>query len=86
MWSLCPELRGHLAATINMIRDTAAQLSGQSGSSCGGDYTWGPNNDWGYGTIDAVGAVQAAGAWCTGEIFEDGFESGSTSAWSATVP
>ena len=86
MWSACPELRGHVEATISMIRDTAVPLTGQTGSSCGGDYTVGPNNDWGYGTIDAVAAVQLAGAWCTGEIFEDGFESGDSSAWSATVP
>ncbi|MBN1584736.1 MAG: carboxypeptidase regulatory-like domain-containing protein, partial [Anaerolineae bacterium] len=30
------------------------------GSNCGGDYADGPNNDWGYGTIDALAAVQQA--------------------------
>ncbi len=86
MWSACPEMRGHVAATINLIRATAVPLTGQTGSSCGGDYTAGPNNDWGFGTISAVAAVQAAFDWCDGVVFADGFESGSTSAWSATVP
>jgi hypothetical protein len=86
MWSACPEMRGHVPATINLIRATAVPLTGQTGSSCGGDYTAGPNNDWGFGTISAVAAVQAAFEWCDGVVFVDGFESGSTSAWSATVP
>ena len=30
-----------------------------TGSNCGGDYTVGPNNDWGFGTIDALAAVEA---------------------------
>jgi len=34
-------------------------LTGQTGSNCGGNYTTGPNNDWGNGTIDALAAVQA---------------------------
>lgn len=86
MWSACPEMRGHVPATINLVRATAVPLTGQTGSSCGGDYTAGPNNDWGFGTISAVAAVQAAFDWCDGVVFADGFESGSTSAWSATVP
>lgn len=86
MWSACPEMRGRVEPTINMIHDTAVPLTGQPGSGCGGDYTWGPNNDWGFGTIYAPAAVQAAFDWCDGVVFADGFESGSTSAWSATVP
>jgi len=86
MWSACPEMRGHVPATMSLIQDTAVPLTGQPGSSCGGDYTVGPNNDWGYGTIDAFTSVLLAFYWCDGVIFTDGFESGDTDAWSATVP
>ncbi len=86
MWSACPDLRGVVEPTITIIRDTAVPLTGQPGSGCGGDYTHGPNNDWGYGTVYAPAAVQAALDWCAGAIFADGFESGGTSAWSVTVP
>lgn len=40
----------------------------------------------GFGTISAVAAVQVAFDWCDGVIFNDGFDFGATSAWSATVP
>jgi PKD repeat protein len=61
IWSACPSLAGQVANTIQIIQDTAVPLTGQGGSNCGGDYTVGPNNDWGFGTIDALGAVQACG-------------------------
>ena len=60
MWSAAPALRGQVEQTIEIIRDTAAPLTGQGGSNCGGDYDVGPNNDWGFGTIDALAAVQMA--------------------------
>lgn len=60
MWSANPGLRGMITETMDIIKDTAVPLTGQSGSSCGGDYTDGPNNDWGYGTIDALAAVEQA--------------------------
>ncbi len=60
IWSANPALRGQVDQTIDIIRDTAAPLTGQNGSNCGGDYTTGPNNDWGFGTIDSLAAVQAA--------------------------
>jgi PKD repeat protein/subtilisin family serine protease len=60
IWSANPALRGQVALTLQIIKDTAVPLTGQGGSNCGGDYTNGPNNDWGYGTIDALAAVQAA--------------------------
>lgn len=63
MWSANPALRGQVEATLQIIKDSAVPLTGQTGSSCGGDYTTGPNNDWGYGTIDALAAVQAAIAY-----------------------
>jgi subtilisin family serine protease len=61
LWSANPALRGDIAGTVQIIKDTASPLTGQNGSNCGGDYTVGPNNDWGVGTIDALAAVLAAG-------------------------
>jgi uncharacterized repeat protein (TIGR01451 family) len=66
MWSACPAFIGEVESTIQIIQDTAVPLTGQGGSACGGDYTDGPNNDWGFGTIDAYAAVQAVLAQCTG--------------------
>jgi subtilisin family serine protease len=60
MWSANPALTGFVEETIQIIKDTAVPLTGQGGSNCGGDYDTGPNNDWGYGTIDALAAVNAA--------------------------
>jgi len=59
MWHASPTLRGDVSTTVQAIRDTAVPLTGQ-GSNCGGDYTSGPNNEWGYGSIDALAAVQEA--------------------------
>jgi hypothetical protein len=58
MWSANPALRGLVTETMQIIGDTARPLTGQPGSNCGGNYTVGPNNDWGYGTLDALAAVQ----------------------------
>ena len=66
LWSACPALSGLVDITNQMIADTAAPLTGQQGSNCGGDYTMGPNNDWGTGTIDAQAAVQSALIFCGG--------------------
>ena len=60
LWSANPALRGQVALTTQIIKDTAAPLTGQGGSNCGGNYDVGPNNDWGYGTIDALAAVTRA--------------------------
>ena len=60
MWSASPGLRGNVVETEQIIMDTAIPLTGQTGSNCGGDYSEGPNNDWGHGTIDALAAVEAA--------------------------
>lgn len=60
MWNASPALQGDIAQTYDAIYDTAVRLVGQPGSNCGGDYTTGPNNDWGYGTIDALAAVNEA--------------------------
>ncbi len=60
IWSANPALRGQISTTYQIIYDTAVRLVGQPGSSCGGNYVDGPNNDWGYGTIDAYQAVLQA--------------------------
>jgi subtilisin family serine protease len=60
IWSANPALRGQIQITYDIIQQTVAPLTGQNGSNCGGDYTIGPNNDWGYGTIYAMAAVQMA--------------------------
>ena len=53
LWQAVPSLKGHVPETIAAIKARAVPLAGQGGSNCGGNYTTGPNNDWGMGTIDA---------------------------------
>lgn len=61
MWSANPALVGRVEPTYNLIKQASVPLAGQAGPpGCGGDYTTGPNNDWGYGTIDALAAIQMA--------------------------
>ncbi len=60
IWSANPALRGQIQTTYDIIQQTVIPLSGQPGSNCGGDYQVGPNNDWGWGTIDAYAAVNLA--------------------------
>jgi len=60
MWSANPALRGLVQTTTELIIQSTVPLSNQPGSNCGGDYITGPNHDWGYGTINAATAVQAA--------------------------
>jgi PKD repeat protein len=62
MWSACPTFAGRVNDTYQIIKDTATPLAYTG--SCGGDYVTGPNNDWGYGTIDALAAVQGIIAQC----------------------
>ena len=64
MWSACPSLQGQVYPTIDLITQTATPVNYTG--SCGGNYVTGPNNDWGYGTIDALAAVQAAITQCGG--------------------
>ena len=66
MWQACPSLQGLVDITVDMIKSTAGPLTGQNGSNCGGDYTTGPNNDWGNGTIDAQAVLQQALVFCGG--------------------
>jgi len=60
LWSANPALRGQIDTTYSIIQQTVTPLTGQGGSNCGGDYNVGPNNDWGYGTIDAYAAALLA--------------------------
>jgi hypothetical protein len=60
MWAANPGLRGLVPETQQILFTTGVPLTGQTGANCGGDYVVGPNHDWGYGTIDALAAVEAA--------------------------
>jgi subtilisin family serine protease len=60
LWSANPGLRGMVAETAEIIKQTAVPLVDDTGYSCGGDYVTGPNHDWGYGTIDALAAAMMA--------------------------
>jgi subtilisin family serine protease len=60
MWQAAPGFEGMVEETYDIIHSTAVPLTGVTGSNCGGDYTTGPNNDWGFGTIDALAAVEEA--------------------------
>ncbi len=73
MWSACPAYRGQVYQTMDMITETAVPLTGQGGSNCGGDYVDGPNYDWGYGTIDALEAVEYILAQCSGTGTLEGY-------------
>lgn len=76
IWSGRPELTGDIAATRSLLDRAAIDTSDLT---CDGDP--GNNNVWGEGRLDALDAFEAPVV-----IFEDGFESGDTSAWSNTVP
>ncbi|MFZ2096338.1 MAG: carboxypeptidase regulatory-like domain-containing protein, partial [Anaerolineales bacterium] len=59
LWSANPALRGQIDTTYSIIQQTAEPIPGYVGV-CGGDYVTGPNNDWGYGTINAYDAAVLA--------------------------
>gem|GEM_PF-1503571 len=59
VWQAAPYLKGHIPETIAAIKAQAVPLTGQNGSNCGGNYTTGPNNDWGTGTIDAKAIIDS---------------------------
>lgn len=77
-----PALAGNVDALEELIRESAFH-PGTSGQVCGGisATTW-PNNTFGWGRIDALAAVQLRQS---GFLFRDGFETGATDDWSATV-
>jgi len=68
LWSFAPGLRGQVEETMDLIQGGTIPLTGQAGSSCGGDYTQGPNNDWGYGTINSFYAFFLS--WLVGGYME----------------
>jgi hypothetical protein len=65
LWSACISHQGKVQETAAIITQTASPVTSYVGS-CGGNYTTGPNNDWGYGTINALAAAQKALAQCAG--------------------
>jgi subtilisin family serine protease len=60
MWSANPALRGNVAATEQILAETAQPLPSVP-PACNG--SGGANNVAGYGLVDAYGAVEAALAW-----------------------
>lgn len=85
IWSANPILRGNIYDTSQIIYDTAVPLTGQMGSNCGGDYETGPNNDWGYGTIDALAAVEQAQMYGSAGTLQGSVTDSTTSAPLADV-
>ena len=57
--SAAPELVGQVDLTAWVLEQTAVPMN-DPGSSCGGDYVDGPNNDWGYGLLNVFNAVTLA--------------------------
>jgi subtilisin family serine protease len=60
MWSAQPRLIGNIERTEQILIETAQPYTGQLTECAGGDTSGGPNNDTGYGVLDAYAAVQAA--------------------------
>jgi hypothetical protein len=77
-----PTLAGHPATLEELIRESAFHPA-TSAQVCGGLSAQNfPNNTFGFGRIDALAAVQLRQS---GFLFQDGFESGLTDDWEATV-
>lgn len=60
VWAAKPAMRGNIAATEQLLRDTAVKL--QTTENCGGTAGQVPNNTYGYGRIDALAAVGGGGS------------------------
>ncbi len=69
MWSAVPRLVGDVDLTEHIIRVTAQS---KIDTTCGGDPRGRPNNVWGWGTVDALTAVQAARCAAYGDLDLDG--------------
>ena len=67
-----------LSYGADLPRTTTQSCSGVAGTEV-------PNNTFGWGRIDLVLPLPATCA-PTGELYADGFETGDTGSWSATVP
>lgn len=59
-WSAQPALRGDIAATAQLLADTAVPI--QTVENCGGAAGQVPNNTYGYGRVDALLAATTPGA------------------------
>jgi subtilisin family serine protease len=69
MWSAAPRLMGDVDLTEQIIRVTAQS---KIDTTCGGDPSGRPNNVWGWGTVDALAAVEAARCAAYGDLDLDG--------------
>lgn len=80
LWSCAPALVGQIDSSFMALQDGAAV---PPAGNCGAPPDGEGNYTYGYGFLDIVAA---ATPHCSSLPFADGFESGDTSAWSATVP
>jgi subtilisin family serine protease len=87
VWQAGPCLIGDYAATEDLLQASAVPIA--YATSCGGEGPGNiPNMATGWGEIDALEAVTQAAALCgtSWSIVVDGFDDGTTNAWSLTIP
>jgi serine protease AprX len=60
IWSAAPAFRHDQNGTAALLNGSALKLPSVVGSNCGGDYSIGPNNDWGNGLLDIHSAYASA--------------------------
>ena len=58
-WSARPAYKNKWDATAALLECSATKLTSIT-EACGGNYTTGPNNTWGYGLLNVLAAVNAA--------------------------
>ena len=63
MWSANPELIGDIERTEEILIETTRSYSGVPPVTCGETGTAQPNNETGYGMVDAYAATQRAVEW-----------------------
>jgi subtilisin family serine protease len=87
IWQAGPCLVGDYAGTEDILQSSAVPIP--YATNCGGEGPGNlPNMATGWGEIDALEAVTQAAAFCgtSWAVFVDGFDDGTTNAWSLTVP
>jgi subtilisin family serine protease len=80
LWSCAGSLVRDVAATFEVLQATTGE---PPDGNCGAPPDGEGNYTYGYGFLNVI---QAGLEFCEFTQFSDGFESGDTSAWSATVP
>ncbi len=80
LWSCAPDLVREVDAAFMALQATAG---GPPAGNCGAPPDGEGNYTYGYGYLNII---QTGIQFCESLPFSDGFESGDTSAWSATVP